>query len=62
MGLIGDEKKVDNLLNVVDLISDYAHLKSIIDLGLQVHHSEFDFDKIMVFSWIKEGIENGRKN
>lgn len=33
-----------------------------IDLGLTVHHSELDFDKIMIFSWIKEGIENGREH
>ena len=46
----------------MDIIYDYLHMKSVLDLGLNVHHSEFDFEKIMVFSWIKEGIESVRKN
>jgi hypothetical protein len=49
-------------LEVVEVIGDYAHFRSIVDLGFQVHHSEFDFDRVMIFSWIKEAIENGRKN
>ena len=50
---------ITELMGVID---DYAHFKSMIDLGFQVHHSEFDFDKIMLFSWIKEVVDNGRKN
>jgi len=49
-------------LEVADVISDYASFRTIVDLGFQVHHSEFDFDKVMMFSWIREAIENGRKN
>jgi hypothetical protein len=43
-------------------VSEYLEFRTMIDLGLTVHHSELDFDKIMIFSWIKEGIENGRKH
>jgi hypothetical protein len=46
----------------MEAVSEYAHFRSIVDMGFQVHHSEFDFDKIMIFSWIKEGIGNVRKN
>ena len=49
-------------MNVVVDIHDYIEFKSMIDLGLNVHHSEIDFDKQMIFSWIKEGIENGREH
>jgi hypothetical protein len=54
--------KAREIRSVMDLISEYAELKSVLALGLTVHHSEIDFDKIMIFSWIKEEIENGRKN
>jgi hypothetical protein len=40
-------------------IHDYIEFKTMVDLGLNIHHSEIDFDKQMIFSWIKEGIENG---
>lgn len=58
--MIGDESKAKGILDVVEIISDFAHFRSLIDLGFQVHHSEFDFDKIMIFSWIKEGIDGGK--
>ena len=60
--MLDDEKKADGIMELMDVIYDYTHFQSIVDLGFNVHHSEFDFDKIMVFSWIKEGIESGRKN
>jgi hypothetical protein len=47
------------LINVVSDIHDYIEFKTMVDLGLNIHHSEIDFDKQMIFSWIKEGIENG---
>lgn len=49
-------------MSVVSDIYDYMDLRSIISLGLNVHHSEIDFDKQIIFSWIKEGIEDGREH
>ena len=57
-----EKEKIDNLLDVAKDISDYLELKTLLDLGLNVHHSEIPFEKVMIFSWIKEGIENGREN
>ena len=57
-----DESKALALVEVVKDIGDYLEFKSMIDLGLTVDHKELDFDKVMVFSWIKEGLENGRKH
>lgn len=48
-------------MGVVSDIHDYMDLKSVLSLGLTVHHSEIDFDKQIIFSWIKEGIEDGRE-
>jgi len=49
------------MFKVVDDIEDYLELKRVQELGLQVHHSEFDYEKIMMFSWIKEALD-GRKH
>ncbi len=62
IGLTGSDDKARLILELVEVVSDYAHFRSIIDLGFQVDHSEFRFDKVMLFSWIKESLENGRKN
>jgi hypothetical protein len=32
------------------------------ELGLQIHYSDIPFEKVMLYSWIKEAIEDGRKN
>lgn len=50
------------MLSVASDVADYLDFKSLIDLGLQVHHSELSFDKILVFSWIKEELGNGREH
>jgi hypothetical protein len=50
----------DNIFKVVDDINDYIELKRVQDLGLTVHHSEFDYEKIMMFSWIKEALDGGK--
>jgi hypothetical protein len=57
--LVNDEKKADELIDVASDVTDYLEYKSLIDLGLQVHHSEISFEKIMLFSWIKGEIGNG---
>jgi hypothetical protein len=59
---IVEEGKAEKINMVVDYVYEYAHFKTILDLGLSVHHTELDFDKIMIFSWIKEEVERVRKN
>lgn len=49
-------------MSVVNDVHDYAHFRSIIELGFQIHHSEYCFEKIIVFSWIKEEVDRVRKN
>lgn len=51
-----------SILKAKEDVEDYAHFRTLIDLGFTVHHSEFDFDKIMVFSWIKEEVDRGRED
>lgn len=61
MGYV-EESKALALIEVVKDIGDYLEFKSMIELGLTVDHKELDFDKVMIFSWIKEGLESGRKH
>lgn len=57
-----DEEKAEKLVAVAKEIGDYFEFRALIDLGLTVHHSELDFDKILIFSWIKEEVNNGREH
>ena len=41
---------------------DYLQFREVINLGITVNSSEVCFDKLMVYSFIKEALENGRKN
>lgn len=61
MGYV-EESKAIAIFEVVTDICDYLEFKSMIDLGLTIDHKDLEFDKVMVFSWIKEGLESGRKN
>jgi hypothetical protein len=56
-----DDGLAPPIMEVAGLVRDYLELRSVLDLGLTVHSSEIDFDKVMIFSWIKEEIDNGRK-
>lgn len=47
-------------MSVAGDISDYLDFRNLIDLGLQVHHSEIPFYKTMVFSWIKFDLETSK--
>lgn len=42
-------------------VREYYRLKSVIDLGLNVDFREIPFEKLIVFSWIREA-KSGRKN
>ena len=59
--LDGDLEKVDNILNVSTDVIDYFQFKSVIDLGITLGPSDMPFEKLMIFSWIREGLESGRK-
>ena len=62
VSLTNDEVLTDRILKVVEDVSDYAHFQEIAQLGLQIHHSEFDFDKVMLFSWIRNEVERVKRD
>jgi hypothetical protein len=55
----GDEEKADEILKVSRLVVSYSQFKSAINLGLTVNLGDIPFEKAMVFSWIKEVLEDG---
>lgn len=57
----GDKEKASEIWEVSKSVVSYTHFKSIIDLGLNVGLNDIPFERAMIFSWIKEVIENGRK-
>jgi len=59
---VKEPEKLDRIFEVKGIIEEYLDVKAIQNLGLQIHHSEIDFDKVMLFSWIKEEIENVRED
>lgn len=55
------EKKANDIWETSKYIVSYTHFKTAIDLGLNVGLNDIPFERAMIFSWIKEGIESGRK-
>lgn len=53
------KNKIDSLLEVMEDIGFYFEVMSIMDLGFKIDHSEISFDKMIMFSWIKEGLKDG---
>jgi hypothetical protein len=58
----GDKEKAENIWEVSRSVISYAQFKSVQSLGLSIPFEALPFEKVMMFSWIKEAIENGRKN
>jgi hypothetical protein len=55
------EQKIDNIMETVKYIIMYSQFKSVTELGVTVNLKDLPFERAMIFSWIKEGIESGRK-
>lgn len=54
-----EEEKAEIIMQASQDVEEYLAVKSLQDLGFTIHHSEFSFDKIMLFSWIREELKNG---
>jgi hypothetical protein len=57
-----EPEMAENIIKVTEDILEYLEFRSVIGLGLNVDHKEMPFDKVMVYSWIKEELESGRKH
>ena len=57
----GDKEKAKSIWDVSRTVISYAQFRSVQGLGLNIAHDALPFEKVMMFSWIKEAIENGRK-
>lgn len=57
----GDRGKADLIWKASRDVVSYTQFKSVVDLGLNVGLSDIAFERAMIFSWIKEEIESGRK-
>jgi hypothetical protein len=57
-----DKEKAESVWELSSEVASYAQLKSILDLGLTVSYDKISYDKVLIYSWIKEALENGRKN
>jgi len=54
--------KCDEILRVAKDVASYANFRSMTKLGISVGLNDLPFEKAMVFSWIQEELDNGRKN
>jgi hypothetical protein len=54
--------KARNILKVMEDVSDYMDFKKVIDLGLRVDHRDLSFDRVILYSWIREELQNVREN
>jgi hypothetical protein len=59
---VGDKEAARGIFELSKEVGDYAQFRGVLELGLQVHYSDLPFEKVMLYSWIKEAIEDGRKN
>lgn len=53
----GDEEKALEIWEVSKDVRSYAQFKNTIDLGITVTLNDIPFEKAMIFSWIKEAID-----
>jgi hypothetical protein len=57
-----EKDKADRIWEVSKDVSSYAGFSSVMNLGITIGLNDIPFERLMLYSWIKEGIESGRKN
>ena len=45
----------------VELVTEYVFYNRIKELGIQYSPKDLTYTKALLFSWVKEGLESGRK-
>jgi len=53
-----DESKVDLIWETAKDVIEYFQLKAILKLGLSVNYDDLPFEDVMVFSWIREVLDD----
>ena len=59
--LLGDRKQAEAIVSVTKIINKYCYFANSIDLGITYRPDDISFSESMLFSWIKDGLGNGRK-
>lgn len=54
------EDRAEMILETSSIVDEYFHFRTMTDMGIFFNSRDIDFDKSIIFSWIKEEL-NGRK-
>jgi hypothetical protein len=57
-----DKEKAKGIWEVSRVVISWSQTKTVLDLGLNINYDSLPFEKVMMFSWIKEALGNGRKD
>ena len=59
--LIGNEKSAADILEVSRLVNKFCYFSNAIEIGVTYSPRDLSFSEMLIFSWIKDGLSNGRK-
>lgn len=59
--LLGDDKKASDILKVSELVNKYCFFSNSLDIGVTYSPRDLSFTDMLIYSWIKDGLSNGRK-
>jgi hypothetical protein len=62
INLTGDSDLSEKIVEVSKLINKYCYFFNSVDLGVKYTPQDLSFSEMMLYSWIKDGLSNGRKN
>jgi hypothetical protein len=60
--LLGDRKQAEEIVKVVRIVQKYCYYANSIDIGITYRPTDLSFSESLLYSWIKDGLNNGRKN
>lgn len=61
LDLVEDNQKAKSIWEVSRIVISWTQVKGVLDLGLNVNFDSLPFEKVMMYSWIKEALANGSK-
>jgi len=59
--LTGDKQLASDIIETTKVIAKYGFYFSSIDIGIKYGPQDLSFSEMMLYSWIKDGLNNGRK-
>lgn len=59
LGLVDEDQRAKEIWETAKEVRAYSHYRGMLGIGISAGVDTLPFDRAMIFSWIKEELDNG---